>query len=180
MQPVSQEPERTERMSNVSWYVLQSVQHKENQLCQCLLARGLECFYPTITVKPVDPRSSKIRPYFPGYLFVRADLEEIGLSKLQWLPGAVGLVCYGEHPAPVPDHVIYKLKAHLAANGTSFLTRPELKMGDRVRVIDGPLAGYEAIFDTTLSGHDRVRILLDILGRQVRTTLCTDSIEKLR
>lgn len=167
-------------MSNQSWYVMQSVQYKEKQLHQCLLARGIECFYPTITVDPVDPRSAKIRPYFPGYLFVHADLKEIGLSKLQWLPGAVGLVCYGEYPAPVPDHVIYKLKAHLAEHGTSHPTHPTLKTGDRVRVIDGPLAGYEAIFDMTLSGHDRVRVLLDILGRHVKTTLCTDSIEKLR
>jgi transcriptional antiterminator RfaH len=39
-----------------------------------------------------------------------------------------------------------------------------LRPGDEVLVQNGPFAGYEAIFDTRLSGSDRVRVLLKMLN----------------
>ena len=63
--------------ANQSWYVIHSKPRKENQVYSQLQARAIETFYPTIRVKPVNPRSAKIRPYFPGYLFVRVDLDAV-------------------------------------------------------------------------------------------------------
>ena len=38
-------------------------------------SQDYEVFYPCLRIHPVNPRSRKIVPYFPGYLFVEADLE---------------------------------------------------------------------------------------------------------
>ena len=62
------------------WYALRSKPCKEDILWRQVGLRGFECFYPRLRVKPVNPRSRKIRPYFPGYMFVRADLSEAGNS----------------------------------------------------------------------------------------------------
>jgi transcriptional antiterminator RfaH len=37
-------------------------------------------------VRPVNPRARKTRPYFPGYLFVQADLAAVGLVEFRWMP----------------------------------------------------------------------------------------------
>jgi transcription antitermination factor NusG len=147
------------------WYVLRSKPHKEALVWQQALSHGLETYYPRLKVRPVNPRSRKIKPYFPGYLFVRADLEQVGLSTFQWMPHALGLVCFGGVPAPVPDELIAGIRQRLGeiqAAGSELLHR--VKPGDRVVIQDGPFAGYEAIFDVRLSGKDRVRVLLQLLN----------------
>ena len=164
---------------SAAWYVLHSKPHKENQLNAYLQSQKLETFYPTLRVQPVNPRASKIRPYFPGYLFVRADLDEVGLSALQWIPGAIGLVSFDGRPGTVPDHVIRELRQRTeriqAAGG---LTLDGLKQGDPVRITHGPFAGYEAIFDLRLSGSQRVQVLLEMLGRLVKVRTSANAIEK--
>jgi transcription antitermination factor NusG len=147
------------------WYVLRSKPHKEALVWQQALSHGLETYYPRLKVRPVNPRSRKIKPYFPGYLFVRADLDQVGLSTFQWMPHALGLVCFGGVPAPVPGELIAGIRQRLGeiqAAGGELLHR--VKPGDRVVIQDGPFAGYEAIFDTRLSGKDRVRVLLQLLS----------------
>jgi transcription antitermination factor NusG len=147
------------------WYVLRSKPHKEALVWQQVLSHGLETYYPRLKVRPVNPRSRKIKPYFPGYLFVRADLDRVGLSTFQWMPHALGLVCFGGVPAPVPGELIAGIRRRLGeiqAAGGELLHR--VKPGDRVVIQDGPFAGYEAIFDTRLRGRDRVRVLLQLLN----------------
>jgi transcription elongation factor/antiterminator RfaH len=168
-------------MSGQEWYVLHSKPHKENQLNAFLQSQEIETFYPTLHVKPVNPRASKIRPYFPRYLFVHVDLDDVGVSALKWAPGAVRLIEFGGHPATVPYHLIYELKQRLARiEAAGGLHLDGLEHGDPVRIVDGPFAGYEAIFDTRLSGTERVRVLLDMVGRKVFATLNHNAIEKQR
>jgi len=76
------------------WYALRSKLNKEDFLLDQLLIRKVEAYYPPIQIKPVNPRSRNIRAYFPGYLFVNVDLEQIGASNLVWIPGASSLVCF--------------------------------------------------------------------------------------
>ncbi|HEX3049555.1 MAG TPA: transcription termination/antitermination NusG family protein [Aggregatilineaceae bacterium] len=162
-----------------AWHVLHSKPHKENQLNAYLRAQGHEVFYPTLKVQPVNPRSSKIRPYFPGYMFIHVDIDEVGISALQWVPGANRLVAFDGYPATVPDHVIKELKSRVAQiEKAGGLILQGLERGDPVRITSGPFAGYEAIFDMRLSGNERVQILLDILGRQVKMKVQSGSIEK--
>ncbi|MCC7208725.1 MAG: hypothetical protein IT323_15565 [Anaerolineae bacterium] len=166
---------------DVRWYTLRTKPHKERQVHGQLEANDVETYFPTITVTPVNPRASRIRPYFPNYMFVRVDLEAVRFSVLQWLPGAVGLVEFGGVPAHIPDNFIHELRRRIAAlEAMGGLTFGELKKGDVVKITKGPFAGYEAIFDMRLSGTERVRLLLDVLGRLVNTTVSVGDIEKKR
>jgi transcription antitermination factor NusG len=64
----------------------------------------------------------------------------------------------------------------IQAAGGSMLSG--LKPGDPIQITTGPLAGYKAVFDARLSGPQRVRVLLDMLGRQVRAEVNFNVIEK--
>jgi transcription antitermination factor NusG len=149
--------------------VLRSKPLREMALWQQAVSQGFEVFYPRIPAPAANPRSRKIVPYFPGYMFVRVVLEEIGLSVFQWMPNAHGLICFDDTPADVPDELIDAIRARvdviMAAGGELFLG---LKRGDSVTIKSGPFAGHSAIFDARLSGSDRVRVLLEMLNsRQV-------------
>ena len=154
-------------MMTESWYCLRSKPNKEEFLWGQLMLREIETFYPRLRVKPVNPRASKIRPYFPGYMFVSVDLKEIGANTLQWMPGALGLVFYGSEPATVQDDLINAIRNRVnAVNAAGSEWLAGLKAGDAVRIGAGPFAGYEAIFDVRLAGSERVRVLLTLLEDQ--------------
>lgn len=161
------------------WYALRSKPCKEAIVWQQVQARGFETFYPRLRVRPVNPRARKVKPYFPGYMFVQADLDVVGLSTFQYMPYTMGLVCFGGEPAHVPEAAIHAIRRRVGeiaeAGGELF---DGLKRGDPVWIQDGPFAGYEAIFDTQISGRDRVRVLLQMIsGRNIKIEMCAAQIE---
>jgi transcriptional antiterminator RfaH len=147
------------------WYVLRSKPRKEELLWRHATDQGFEIFYPRIPVQRVNPRARKVAAYFPGYMFVHVDLDDVGTSTFEWMPHAIGLVSFGEQPPHVAPELIERIRRRIerigAVGGETFL---KLRQGDRVEITHGPFAGYEAIFDTRLSGEDRVRVLLDMLN----------------
>jgi len=151
----------------IHWYVLRSKPNKEGFLARQLESHGVETFYPQLHVRPVNPRARKTRPYFPGYIFIQADLEIVNHSVLQWMPGATGLVSFDGQSASVPESLISTLKKQIEQINASAQNFEEmLDSGDLVLIQDGPFAGYEAIFDVRLSGSDRVRVLMNFLQKR--------------
>ena len=126
-------------------------------------------FYPRIRVRVVNPRARKVRPYFPGYIFIQAVLEQINVSSLRWVPGASGLFSFGGVPAVVSDSLIHSVQKKVDEVNASDMELKSLKglgKGDLVTIQEGPFAGHEAIFDVSLSGTERVRVLLRLLNKQ--------------
>ena len=148
------------------WYVMRSKPNKESLLWEQLSLQKIECFYPYLRVKPVNPRARKLRAYFPGYVFVRVDLERTNLSALQWMPGALGLVSFGGEPASVPETLVNAIRNRVEqVNAAGGEVLAGLKKGQAVTIQAGPFAGYDAIFDARLSGNERVRVLLKLLDQ---------------
>ena len=151
----------------VNWYAMRSKPNKEDFLARQCEARGVKVFYPRIRVRVVNPRARKMRPYFPGYIFIQVDLEQINVSSFQWLPGATGLVSYGGVPAFVPESLINALRKRLdELNASERKPLLGVDKGDVVTIQAGPFAGHEALFDASLAGEERVRVLLKLINEQ--------------
>lgn len=165
-----------------SWYCIRSKPNKEEFLCSQLQASQIETFYPRLRVKPVNPRASKVRPYFPGYMFVHVDLDKIGTNALHWMPGALGLVFYGSQPAAVQEELVNAIRNRVeAVNAAGAEWLAGLKPGDPVRIKAGPFAGYEGIFDLRLPDRERVRVFLTLLeDQQMRLELPALHIQRER
>ena len=153
-----------------TWYALHSKPNKEQFLYSQLIHRNIDVYYPRLSITPVNPRSRKVRPYFPGYLFVHVDLEEIPHSSLAYIPGANDLVSFDFEPASIPDEVIEGIKKNVnLINNQEQKFKQGLKHGDPVIIQGGPFDGYQAIFDTSLPGSERVRVLISLMrDHQVR------------
>jgi transcription antitermination factor NusG len=157
----------------LAWYVLRSKPNKEDFFWGQLLAHQIEVYYPRIRVKTVNPRARKVKSYFPGYLFVHVDLQSMPVNFLNWLPGSQGLVAFDVQPACVPDVLIAAIRQRVdQINSAGSAELPTWQPGEVVAIQDGPFAGHEAIFDTCLSGNQRVRVLLKLLrGTQIPVEL---------
>lgn len=162
------------------WYALRSKPRKEEILWRQLRAQEFDVFFPRIRVHPVNPRSRKLLPYFPGYMFVNVNLEEVGLSTFQWMPHAIGLVSFDGEPSTVPENLISAINKRveeIAAAGGEFFDG--IKPGDTVKINTGPFAGYEAIFDARLPGSERVRVLIQMLSdRRIPVELRAGQVEQ--
>lgn len=160
------------------WYVAHSKPRNEEFLWKQFCLRHIESYFPCVKVKTVGLRIPKVRPYFPGYLFVHVDLELTGKSSIEWIPGGVGLVSFGDEPAPVSEGMISAIKQRVSNFEMEMKKSPiPFQKGDNVVINEGVFKGYEGIFDVRLSGADRVRVLLSLLGnRQVSVELSAGSL----
>lgn len=150
------------------WYAMRSKPNKEDFLARQLEAHGIKIYFPQIRVQPVNPRARKVRSYFPGYLFVHVDLETENASTLQWMPGAASLISFGGEFASVPESLIVAIRHRVEEiNSSGGELFDGLKPGDAVIIQDGPFAGYEAIFDSRITGNERVRVLLKLLQKRM-------------
>lgn len=166
---------------SANWYVLRVKPHKEKSVYGHLTNDSLEVFFPTVRVKPKNPRNAKIKPYFPGYLFIHVDLAALGVNKFKWMSGAIGLVEFGGDPAVVPDSLVAELQTRIAdIDAAGGLMVEKFKRGEKVRIVSGPFAGYEAIFDMSLPDQDRVQVLMAFLSEHPQPLkLQSDDVEKL-
>ncbi len=158
-----------------SWYALQSKPHHERHLSDYLSSEDIHVFAPVLHVKPVNPRAARVRPYFPGYLFIQLNLGTVDVDRLRWAPGSIGLVQFDGQPAIVPENVIVQLQHFLSqlASQPSLSAEAEkpLQPGDSVMIVGGAFAGYVGLFNRYLTGSERVHILLELLGRSVRAEI---------
>jgi transcription antitermination factor NusG len=154
-----------EEIMALKWYTYHSHPHKEQMLFHQLECHELEGFYPCLNVTPKNPRCRTSRPYFPGYLFIHVDLNEIHFSTLQNMPYSNGLVEFGGEPAVVPDDLIISIQNRMEALNAEEIKKENkiFKPGDLVVVANGLLEGYEALFDQSLTGKERSLILIKTL-----------------
>jgi len=160
-----------------AWYAIHTKPRQEEVAAGQLGRRGVEVFLPRVTERRRG-EPPRVRPFFPGYLFVRADLEAVGISALQWVPGVCRLVAFGGVPARVPEAAIALIRRQLAQiEAQGGFPRMRFRPGERVRVREGPLAGLEGIFEGPAGPAERVRILLRFLGECNRAVVPLDMLE---
>lgn len=164
--------------NRTNWYVVQTQPNAESKAVVHLGRQGFATYLPRYRKRRRHARrvDAVAAPLFPRYLFVAVDL---GVQRWRSIYSTVGvsrLICNGDNPAPVPDHVLAMLKEREDAAGfIRFEAPPPFRRGDKIRVLDGLFSDCLGLYDGMPDG-DRVVILLDLLGRKVRVLLCAEAV----
>jgi transcription antitermination factor NusG len=146
------------------WYVLRAKPNKEAFLAGQLESRNITVLDLQVKVNPVNPRARRFKPYFPGYIFIQADLQKHPPVLFERIPCAARLVHIGDEIAFVPDTIIQAIRTRVEqVNAAGGEVLDSLNPGDRISVQSGPFEGYEGILDMKIPGTERVRILLQML-----------------
>jgi transcriptional antiterminator RfaH len=156
--------------SEKSWYLVYTKPAQEKVALMNLERQGYQAYLPRL--RQVRKRQGRqvevIEPLFPRYLFIHLDTHTDNWGPIRSTLGVTSLVRFGKEPARVPESLIIFLKAKASEEGHHVLVKPNFMEGDRVRVADGAFQGYEGIL-LVRSSRERVVVLLDIAGRQIRT-----------
>ena len=159
------------------WCCAQIEPFRERLALHCLGLNGFEVYFPRLR-EQVRIRNRKIvrtPPLFPGYTFV---LIVSRWWDARWAAGVRRLVMDGEVPARVPDAVIAEIKSR-ERNG--FVVLPKTRgpaIGTRMKILQGPLQGHIGLL-AALRPHERVTLLLHLLGGQQRVELARSAIEAI-
>ncbi len=155
-------------MTSLRWYAAYIRPRMEAVTAISLEHAGFQVFAPGIrTHHPT--RGITNAPPFPGYLFIRHNLEEHGWPLLNRVPHALGLVQFGGVAAPIPDEVIDDLMRRLDEINSTSGPWNTFRAGDTVRIRSGRLDSLAQVVSEARSPQARVRVLMEFLGQQVYT-----------
>ena len=161
------------------WYAIQTKPRREKEVEKRLSGLNLEVFLPWMRAR--RRIGSKFHwvmvPLFPGYLFCLLDLVVSGKAA-RYSPGVKDFLKFGSQIAEVGVAIIQSLRER-CPGGIAHIDLIAPKPGDPVKINEGPFSGLEAIFERNLKGSERVAVLLEILGRQTRLVLPSETIAKI-
>jgi transcriptional antiterminator RfaH len=165
-------------ITGARWYVVQTQVNCEAKAAENLRRQGYEAYLPRYLKRRRHARKVDFtaKPLFPRYMFVAIDVATQRWRSIQSTVGVFRLVTHGDEPAALPEGVLLALKAREDGRGFVKLdARPSFVPGDKVRVLAGAFMDNAGLFNG-MADHDRVSILLDMLGRKVRVLLDADLV----
>ena len=110
-------------------------------------------------------------PLFPRYIFVGVDVAHQRWRSINGTVGVSWLVCQGDRPAPIDACVIEAIAGREDEDGLIKLApMRNFRPGEPVRITGGIFNDHLGLYEG-MADQDRVRILLDLLGRKVRVLI---------
>jgi transcriptional antiterminator RfaH len=100
---------------------------------------------------------------FPGYLFARFSYPT-ERRAVESAHGIRGIVRFGDCIATLPEETIVALQSY-AGMDEVVTVDSSLKIGQPVHIIEGPFRGLEVVITQVLPARERIRVLMDFLGR---------------
>ena len=167
-----------------NWYAVYTRCRAEFTVKRELTNRGVSTYLPTINSRREwkDRKKWIYLPIFPGYLFVNILPEYDNFAKVANAKGVVALLGPSEKkPTSVSDEEIHNLKGFVE-NYCEITVSPHLKIGARVRIKQGPLAGVEGVLERKPELTKKecwVFIRIELLGRSVGAKIDADAVEAI-
>lgn len=184
------------------WYVIHTYSGMENRVKQNLDSRStslnmedyiFETIVPTEDVVEVrnNTRKTVTRCVLPGYVLVRMELTDDSWAVVRHTPSVTGFVGHGQTPVPLNlDEVVSMLTPSVVAKVAAEASTPAAKakkkvevvdfaIGDSVQVTDGPFAGVHATITEISANQQRLRALVEIMGRETPLDLEFKQVEKV-
>lgn len=158
--------------ANLPWYVVHTKVRQEQVAADNLIRQGFAVYLPKIRLLKRIRRRQEVRqePLFPRYLFVRPGSATNSIAPVRSTTGVTALVRFGQEPAVMRPEVLEIIRAFEARRNEA----PEeaispFQPGARICVAEGALAGMEGLVSDV--SHERVVVLMQLLGRETRVRL---------
>lgn len=182
------------------WYVVHTYSGMENRVKQNIDARVItlnmeDYIYETLVPieEAVEIRNGQkktvTRTFMPGYVLVRMDLTDDSWGAVRHTASVTGFVGHANQPVPlgldeVERMLTPSIQAKVAAENQAPAKRRkkvevvDYAVGDSVQVVDGPFTGVHATLTEINPHSQRVKAMVEILGRETPVDLTFAQIQK--
>ena len=177
----------TEGVEGPAWYVIHCYSGYENKVRHNLEQRietmGMrdkifDVVIPTqeeIEVKDGKRRTVE-RHIFPGYVLVNMILTEESWYVVRNTPGVTGFVGMGNTPTPLRAEEVAQIVKRMEAEAPT--VKVTFKVGERVRIIDGPFNDFRGVVSEIDMERTKVRVMVSFFGRETPVELDFLQVEK--
>jgi transcriptional antiterminator NusG len=121
------------------------------------------------------------RKKFPGYVLVRMYLEDDTWYAVRNTPSVTGFVGASTQPSPLSRREVERILGVEKEDGTKKekpTFKPAWEVGETIRVVEGPFADFNGLIEDINVDQSKVRVLVDIFGRETPVELNFDQIVK--
>lgn len=163
------------------WHAVFCKPQQDDRAEAHLINQGFEIFRPKVRRRQTrnGRRRIRIESMFPRYLFVRLRTTAQDWGPIRSTRGAVGLVRLGQQAAQVPEPVIEALRERCDDQDIVNLSGTiDYRPDEPVEIIDGPCAGYRALFKARTS-EERVSVLLTLLNQERCVEVSDSAIRRI-
>lgn len=168
---------------NAKWYVAHTYSGYENTVAasieKAVENRGMrdlihEVNIPMETVTEITENGPKTvdRKVFPGYVLVKMVMTDDAWYIIKNVRGVTGFVTSGStKPTPLTEDEVIQLGVEKREIVVGY------KVGDTVRIMDGPLTSFSGIVEELDVEKNRVRVTVSMFGRETPVDLELDQVE---
>ena len=141
-------------LSDAHWYAIYTRSRFEKKVHRDLEKSNFQVFLPLVKEKKAwsDRIKTVSVPLLPSYVFVKLDRQSI--PRLNYYPGVVRLVTFDRKPCEVREEEI-QLLHQIITHGVHVQQAVNCAVGDKVRITQGPLKGWEGNVES-VKGHSRI------------------------
>jgi transcriptional antiterminator RfaH len=163
------------------WFAIRTKPQQEQVAKLHYQRQGYVVYLPMMRtiVRHARRTEEKLKPFFPGYLFLHLAPPERNWVAISSTRGALGPICFGDQYVPVPAWIIADLQAKEDGSGAvplAELQKKGLTPGAKVAVQLDDDTSAQGLF-YSFSGQENVVVLLSFLNRQVKATLTLDRVQ---
>jgi transcriptional antiterminator NusG len=116
------------------------------------------------------------RHIFPGYVLVNLELSEESWYVVRNTPGVTGFVGMGNTPTPLRPEEVSQIIKRMEADAPT--VKVTYKVGERVRIIDGPFNDFRGVVSEIDMERTKVRVNVSFFGRETPVELDFLQVEK--
>ena len=165
------------RIEDALWFCLRT-QPKHEHLAATALRRHMQikCFSPRVRFRKPTRRGAVwfVEAMFPGYVFAEFTFATQH-RQVEYSSGIQGVVRFGDQVATVDPTLIESLQEK-AGDDEMVTFNPEIEVGQSVHIAEGPFQGVEALVTQLMPARERIRVLLEFLGRSVEMEVSTPKV----
>ena len=165
--------------NHMDWYVIHTKPRQEERALINLNNQGYTCYLPRREKQVLRGRTltTKSEALFPRYLFInlRGTTNTRSWAPIRSTLGVSRLLTFGTEPARIDDRTIVAMQdRELRQSGSAV---PIFQTGDKVHIVSGPFAGFDAVFEIS-DGDTRVKVLIELLSQSASLTLPVTNLRR--
>lgn len=174
--------------SQKRWYIVHTYSGYENKVKTDLEKRieymnmgdkifRIEVPQKTVTQMKAGKKQEKEEKIFPGYVLVEMIMDEDSWYVVRHTSGVTKFVGSAKKPIPAKESEIKKI-LHRSSSQVEKIEL-DVKVGDKVRIISGPFADFDADIIEVYPDKSKLRANVSIFGRETPVELEYKQINKL-
>lgn len=167
------------------WYALELHPNREARVTRTFRQRNISFYFPTVTQSRLISRRRRgyevtvkrdvTSPLFPGLIFI-PDFQ-CKLGGVLDVDGVSDFLRFGSWTAYLKADLMADVRTLERYGNIPVARRNRLfKIGELVRVVEGPFASFNGIIDR-LDSNARLSVLVDLFKRMVPVMLDEDQVE---